>query len=96
MSAIAPIDINVEDIPSNQVYGSTNRRRVRIILTGTATAADTCNLATYVPGFSVVEIVSGWSENSALSTGTAITWSGSTLTLACTGTVQCTVIGYMA
>lgn len=100
MAAIYIWDIGVEDLPVNQVSGSTNRRRVRVFVTGTATQSDTLDVSTYVPNFSAVEGVNYYSINYAKAPNPTVvgtvTWSGSTLTFGNTGTIQLSVVGYTA
>lgn len=96
MTEIFIQDISVEDVAVSKVYGSTNRRRVRVYVTGTGTAAYTLNLATYIPGFAQIEGIdyaTGDNKDSADS-GSA-TWSTSTLTFATTGSYKYSIVGYM-
>lgn len=93
MAAIYIWEISVQDIPINQVYGSYNKRKVKVYITGTATTSDTLNIATYIPGFSAVEGID-YCSYTGIAAGTAsITWSGSTLTFNVTGTVQAGITG---
>jgi hypothetical protein len=80
-AAVTPTTVQVIDVKSDVVYG-TAVRLVDIYVVGTsANAADTINLATYVPSLtgilSVEEMLDG-----AQNGGTANTWSTTTITFA--------------
>jgi hypothetical protein len=91
---IGILNISVEDIPSVMVKGTTPIRRAKIFITGTATATDTLNVATYVPGLSMIEGIDYMTagQGALMQTGSA-TITSTTITFQSTGTVQMGIIG---
>ena len=82
MTAIDTLsEISVYDLPGDTVNG-TSKRRAMVQIRGTsAYVADTLDLATYIPGASDVEGITHYTVANAVS-GTAMTWSTTTLTFA--------------
>jgi len=75
-------ELSVTDLPFDNLYGTAPKRRALVAIRYTSGgASDTITLATYVPGVADVEGIVWDSMNSA-ATGTAVTWSTTTVTTA--------------
>jgi len=74
MTAITVTEMSREDLPVNVLSG-TGKRRARIYLRATtATANETCNLATYIPNLADIEGIVYETDDGAVA-ATAGTWS---------------------
>lgn len=73
-------ELSTTDYPVDLKSGAQKRRKLVFIRATSATAADTLNIATYVPGAADIEGISYETLDSAINAGTAMTWSTTTLT----------------
>jgi hypothetical protein len=81
MTAITPDELSVTDLPMSRKSG-TARRRALVVFNGTnAAGEDTINLATYVSGLADIEGIMWQTYASGIASGTANTWSTTTLTV---------------
>ena len=80
MAAATVTEISVEEFPTDLASG-TRKRRARVMFRGpAASAGKTLDLATYVPGVADIEGIL-YETDSDVESGTASTWSTTTLTL---------------
>jgi len=94
MTAVDIREISKEDLPQNCLNG-TPRRRVRYHVRYAAAASGyTLDLSTYDTTITGIESTGIPAVDGANVTGTAVTWSGTTLTTLYVGTAYLTVVGY--
>lgn len=93
-----PTEVSVYDLPGNVVYGSgAGKKRVLVNMRITNGAVgSSVNMATYVSGMTDVECILGNTCANKDVSGTALTWSTTTITLAsAVGAHEISLIGVM-